>query len=645
MSKLHRKVQYSSCIMLCVVLFPGLAFAQGDAVEENSESEASTTADSGADDFDAGIDEPDDVNQEPAPVANDKPVDNKPRKSRMPINFRVTETFISQYVGDNGANSDELLYGDDDNFWLFKNMIYLQASNRYFDSAVRLDLTLFHNPPYSLKDPSSFKPGGSGYTLLNYDNNFRILSIIERMHVTAHIGKLHITAGDFYVSFGRGIALSLMKLDDTGADNSLRGGRIQLKIPRTLRLDIIGGITNALNFDPLTNAAIVDDPMDRIVGARAEWEVMDAFSLGAHGVYLKPRFTKHSEIEENHLWVDQGPGVEAINGGGTFDLHVGRLSMYLEGNGQQHDNYRVPKLTKTMSADPVLNETGLAFFGDVSFDLSPVLIKAEGIYYKQWAMFGPFRGSHTDVLAPPVQYHHMPTLEPLWMVNNSLGNEYGGRYTADLYLRKSDTQFTLTTATIKYLGGLFPEGKWEDHPPTTIIHPILKVRQRFEKTDIMIALEGGYRYEMTDEPAAGHDDNGRLWHAMFDVSVPITGPHSMELKVEVRRHDLNISESLPHWVTLATLGYDMAGLWGMALIHEYSDEVEGTHKKLGNYQLKLPTQHYMWAMLNFHPPAPFDGLAVKFYGGSQRGGLKCAGGVCRVYPDAVGAKLEVVYRF
>ena len=69
-----------------------------------------------------------------------------PRPAPMPVNFRVTETFITEYVGDNGS-ANEALYGDDDDYWTFRNLLYLQAGNKYFDSAMRLDLTLFQIPP------------------------------------------------------------------------------------------------------------------------------------------------------------------------------------------------------------------------------------------------------------------------------------------------------------------------------------------------------------------------------------------------------------------------------------------------------------------------------------------------------------------
>ncbi len=550
------------------------------------------------------------------------------------VNFRFTETLITEYVGDNGP-TNEGAYGDDDDFWSFRNLFYAQAGNKYFDSGLRLDVDLFQGPPDRVATSDFYwGEGASGYTTLNYHNDLRV----ERIYGTANIDKLHVTVGDFYVSFGRGIALSLVKLDDVGEDTALRGARVEYQVPRRFKLTLVGGGVNALNVDPITKQVFADDPMDRVAGARVEWQIADALALGAHGVLMRPRFTDAADVDPARLSVDQGPGVAVAEGGLTTELHAGGFQLYLEGNAQSHDNYH--------AADPVMDETGYAVFGETSYDFSPFLLKAEGIFYRRWLMEGAYRGSSSRLSGnPAIQYNNMPTLEPVWMTMNSRGDAEGGRLTGDLYVRSTQTQLTLSGTAIFYEGGVLPSGEWQDHPPTFVIHPILKARQTFGASGVNASLEGGYRYETTDEPVAGEGDTGHLWHTALDVSVPLKGPHSVEAKVEVRRHDLHVSESVPHWVTLESLGYDWSGAFGITIVHEYSDETGGADLKLGDWQLPLPRQHYVWAMVSAHLPKPLDDLSLRLYAGAQRGGIKCAGGVCRLYPDSVGARLEATYRF
>ncbi|HUT77168.1 MAG TPA: DUF6029 family protein, partial [Polyangia bacterium] len=470
-----------------------------------------------------------------------------------PVTFSGTETLITEYVGDNGP-ANENQWGDDDDYWTFRNILYLQAQNPGFDSALRLDLNLFHEPPLYVP-PDEFVPGGTGYTTLRHGNDFRV----ERLHGTAHLGDLHVTVGDSYVSFGRGIALSLIKLDDVGVDNALRGGRVEYRVPRKLRLVVVGGVVNALNSDPLTRQIQRDDPLDRIIGIRGEWELFDALSLGVHGVLMRPRFTDESQIEGSRLYVDQSPGIGVATGGASVELHAGGFHAYLEGDGQAHDNHRVPA-----GQEDVLDESGFAAFGELSYDLSPFNIKLEGLAYRRWLMEGGFRGSSSFInTVQPLAYNNMPTLEPVWITIKSFGNASGGRLGGDYYLNDTDTQISLSSSLLYYLGGLLPQGEWADKPPTLVVHPILGVRQGFGETGVQASVEGGLRYETTDEPenaaaaqASGIEpaDSGHLWHAKADVAVPIEGPHSVEAKFEIRRHELLVTEDLEYWVTLTSLG-------------------------------------------------------------------------------------------
>ncbi|MDJ0764784.1 MAG: DUF6029 family protein [Myxococcota bacterium] len=560
------------------------------------------------------------------------------RRAPPPVNFKATESLISEYIGTNGnAEDGGDAFGDDDEFWSFRNMLYFQAGNRDFDSSMRIDTTLFHNPP-AYVDPLDFVSGGNGYTVYNYDNDFRI----ERIYGKVTLGNFKLIAGDFYVNFGRGMALSLVKQDDAGVDNTLRGARVEYAIPRKLKAILVGGVVNASNIDVLTHQVQRDDPLDKIAGARLEWEALDALSLGAHGVFLQPRFKEDTDIAYDRIYVDQSPGMQAINGGATAELHAGGLHVYLEGNGQVHSNYRPVE-----GRDDVIDESGYAAFGEVSYDLSPFNIKAEGIFYKRWLMDGPYRGSvpSEPTQAVPLPYHHLVTLEPKWMVIKSLGNAEGGRLTGDLYLKTTDTQLTLTTALIHYEGGLMPGGTWTDHPPTLVVHPIFKAVQIFGKTNIQATLEGGFRYETTDEPEVEDEDNGTLAHVMADVALPITGPHSLEFKEELRRYKLHVTEGNEYWVVMTTLAYEWSGAFGLSLVHEYSDQTAGNVGSIAGWEIPLPRKHYLLANLNIHAPAPLDGLSLRILAGSQRGGFKCFGGVCREYPDLVGVKIDASYRF
>ncbi len=547
------------------------------------------------------------------------------------VTLHATDTLVSEYIGDNGE-SGEAAFGDDDNFWRFRNILHFQTTSRDFTSAVRLDANLFHRPPGRVA-PDEFIPGGSGYTTLDYGNDVRV----ERIRGVARLGDLTVTGGDFHVSFGRGMALSLIKLDDLGMDNALRGARIAYRWPDAVTITLLGGVVNTLNIDPITRSVQADDPLDRIAGARVEYEIDRILTLGAHGVLVRPRFDSARGVPPDRLNIDRGPGVGIATGGGTLDLYVGEMRLYLEGNGQSHSNYRVPE-----GYDAVSEESGGAAFGELSYQLSPFALSLEGIFYRRWLMEGPYRGTSPSDFGQPVPYHHMVTLEPSWMIIKSVGNAEGGRFTLDYFSKARGTQLALETAALKYEGGLMPSGRWTDHPPTLVVHPVLSLRQSFGESDIQLVLEGGFRHESTEAPAT--DDSGTLWHVEGDLAAPLGGRHSLALGAEVRRHELSVTEGNDYWVSTASLGYELARRFGVTAIYEFSDERAGGENRIGRWTL-MPRHHYLSAMVTLHPPTPFDDLTVTLFCGSQRGGIKCAGGVCREYPDTVGARIEAVYRF
>jgi hypothetical protein len=552
------------------------------------------------------------------------------------VTIRGTETFIAEYIGDNGE-TNEGTYGEDDDYLALRNILYFEATSAMVDAGLRADLALFQGPPLHVPW-TSFVPGGSGYTTLDYDNDFRI----ERVHGTVRLGKLAATVGDFYVSFGRGIALSLIKLDDVGVDNCLRGMRLEYQQPRRFKVVAVAGVVNALNIEPVTREVLRDDPLDRLAGVRAEWQLHDALLLGAHVVHLNPRFDREAEIDPNRLWVDRSPGVRLTSAGASAEAHLGGLHLTIEGNGQVHDNTLPPQ-----GQPDVMNEPGMAWFLEVGYDLPPVTLKLEGIYYDRWLMEGGMRGAAPNLgVTSPLAYHHMPTLEPVWMLVKSLGNAYGGRAGVGAYLAKVRTDLNFSTAVLQYRGGLLPQGNWDDHPPTLVVHPILKARAEVGQRGIAISAQGGARFEHTGSPAPEEEDSGHLWHLGLDFSVPLSHPHSIEAKAELRRHGLHVTEGQdPYWVTLESLSYEWSRAFGLTVAHEFSDQTKGVRGEIGDFTLPLPAQHYLWAMASVHGRGSLDGLTARLSGGSQRGGIKCAGGICRAYPDSVGAKLEVVYRF
>ena len=207
--------------------------------------------------------------------------------------------------------------------------------------------------------------------------------------------------------------------------------------------------------------------------------------------------------------------------GVSAEAYLGDLHLYLEGNLQQHDNF---KPDSRIGFDDVRDESGYAAFGEISYNLAPFNLRAELQYYKRWMMEGGYRGNAPIMVSTQtLVYHHVVTLEPVWMIIKSLGNSWGGRLTGDAYIARSKTQVILSATGLKYEGGVMPDGSWSDHP-TNVFHPILKLRQDFAGTGIHANFVGGYRFEWPDSDDSLHEGvTGRLWHVAADVTYPFWG--------------------------------------------------------------------------------------------------------------------------
>ena len=67
---------------------------------------------------------------------------------------------------------------------------------------------------------------------------------------------IEVTAGDAYVQFGRGLVLSLRKVDELGIDTTVRGGKLTCTSD-PFSVTIVGGILNPTRIDEATGRALV----------------------------------------------------------------------------------------------------------------------------------------------------------------------------------------------------------------------------------------------------------------------------------------------------------------------------------------------------------------------------------------------------
>jgi hypothetical protein len=76
-------------------------------------------------------------------------------------------------------------------------------------------------------------------------------------------------------------------------------------------------------------------------------------------------------------------------------------------------------------------------------------------------------------------------------------------------------------------------------------------------------------------------------------------------------------------------GLELAGLGALTVEYGYDTQDEsGTARN-----------HFLAGIVDYHAT---DALRLRALVGTQRGGLKCIGGVCRIFPEFAGARLDLI---
>src|SRR5690606_1588615 len=90
---------------------------------------------------------------------------------------------------------------------------------------------------------------------------------LERIRLQHDLGQVSLLAGDSHMQLGRGIALSLRKVDELGLDQTVQGGSV-LWEGDLASMQAFAGRTNIANLDGVTQKHL-EDPSDILAGGRS----------------------------------------------------------------------------------------------------------------------------------------------------------------------------------------------------------------------------------------------------------------------------------------------------------------------------------------------------------------------------------------
>lgn len=491
--------------------------------------------------------------------------------------------------------------------------------NRYI-----LDDQLYNS--FSLHDESVLSPFDNGYLTL------------EKLYVQRRGDHVELTLGDTYASFGRGMALNIVKNTDIDIDTSIRGVKA---VARAGRLDLtaLSGVSNRQQVSQDNrNQDIERDIPNMVSGLRAELFGLGRVNLGAHGVlYTFGRADLPNGAAERYA-----EPVDAVVGGATLDA-PGVLGVDWFVEGDLYD-YRSSDLAGG-------EDQPLAYAAYASASAYPgravVLVELKRTRDTERLNTFVYSSDWEVAAVPTLEYERVITEDSSAAVNsNDLG---GARVRVDVGLNPGSSGTAvrpyLSVATLRDCdtGGLH-----FNRTPETTVHPVAGVEVLGAKNNFR--FNGGHRVDLRDDPAGGSTlacgevepvvglsgagDPDQMTHLDADLHVHLFGEEGLELALTGYRFGWGTNaQQQEDFVEMAnSLTWQHGERMALTFFQDWSNNpLIDSHGNLGD-------QLYGAAELQWKLT---PGVVVRAFYGAYKAGIHCSGGQCRSLPGFEGARLSL----
>ena len=455
-----------------------------------------------------------------------------------------------------------------------------------WSAALRVDTATFISPPDpSVRDRYTLEKASIGWTGRSLD----------------------LSLGDAYVSLGRGLGLSLRKVDELGIDTTLRGAKALLH-HGDVSATVAVGYANINNVDETTGTSI-DDPYDLIAGAQAQVMLGERVTVGTYGAAVTYR--RPLGLVPTDDYTDR-----SLQYGLTIDAPrlTKRVGVYLEGMGQ------------VVSAEPAAEHPrGFGLYGTATAHLGKATLLFEGKAYHELT---PVRPNLQQAAFSAVAYNNPPTLERvLQIIENPQTNIAGGRLRADWTFSRRLLVYANYALFRDWVG--FADPRTGEIRAGTIHDPYVGAEVRWDEARSWAIGAAGWRMVVLDDSGDGVRRDG---HLTLDVSHALNACVSLTLQVfhqeRAKRESVILDEQFREGTI--TAGFRVHPSFTAAAGYDYTTEhiQPKTHYFNGSFGWDLTTSSNLRLLV-----------------GSQRGGLRCVSGVCRIVPPFEGVRLTATLRF
>jgi thiol-disulfide isomerase/thioredoxin len=435
---------------------------------------------------------------------------------------------------------------------------------------------------------------------------------LERLRVRYRLGDWNLIAGDFFEQLGRGIMLSVRKVDELGVDLEIRGGRLEYD-GKALGAMLFVGRMNPANLD-IVSEQFVEDTDDVLAGGRLSVRAIPGMELGVLGLHLRP--TEQFLADPDALGITQKDQATA---GGIFaevpDI-AGLFSLYVEGDFQR----------RIVAAE---HSDGKAVYGTLGLHLPQLNVLAEGMYLDSYQV----TGSRNTALGQAFSYNQVPTLERLDQIVDNVTDYTGGR----LYLEP----FFLNGDLVLHLNGMLRLNDPGEDGSIQQIHGFAGVKYLYQAGRSRVELSGGHRDEARVEGGAQFRTVTHLELDWLQALGSSAWALHLQSRNDLRSQENPESDTLNDFVwstTLASIDWASRG----SLAFEFGIDTQDPDAQ----------QYFFAGILDLHLDglmralewADLEPMALRATVGSQRGGIKCIAGICRDFPEFSGVRLSLASR-
>lgn len=594
-----------------------------------------------------------------------------PKLGSDPVRLEVVETSIAaqHFSARDGEKPTDQGYGA----WL--NRLNVALRWKKWTLGTRLDSSFYWwRPDEAISNfPASQQENVRRDGATRYRNSL----YPAKLWATYQSPNLEVTVGDAYVQFGRGLVLSMRKIDELGVDNTVRGAKVAWQSD-PFAMTLVAGVANPSRVDEATGRALflpksipgdstAAQPVigsDRIVGAQIQAGRGTPLVLSTHAVRLTRCAPYHYDAagrvadgafdapfgscdpNDTKAWLSVpaggGPAINASEidtAGQSLEIpslwHHGSLYVEAAVQHRYHDGD---------VAD--VHPNGNAVSGSLSTDFGPITNTLEIKSYRNfYASAGAVDISRTAAFNN-ILYSSPPTAELI--TQDAMFGFFnacvdGGRLRTDV--KTSDTFLFYGIGAYAHTKSEISGGSCDElgRSTTTVragadsVHNDVwdgagGIEWRFDHDQSHLFASAGAR----DDSKSNGETYYKEFHTEYAFTKHIAGPYSVELQ---GRHRLRREENQN-----ARNGAGTEQFWREGENYTALKIAPKWVISQGFEYLTLagfPTYYLNGSVLYRFT----EGSNFRFLVGQQRGGLKCVSGVCKVFPPFSGVRAEITIRF